>query len=34
MEDAAYRAIIDLAEAGRWEVAEREALQFRRDQQR
>jgi hypothetical protein len=34
MEHAAYRAIIDLAEAGRWEGAEREALQFRRDQQR
>lgn len=34
MEYAAYRAIIDLAEAGRWEGAEREALQFGRDQQR
>lgn len=33
-EYAAYRAIIQLAEAGRWEAAEREALQFRRDQQR
>jgi hypothetical protein len=29
-----YLAIIDLAEAGRWEAAEREALQFRRDQRR
>jgi hypothetical protein len=33
-EYAAYRAIIDLAEAGRWEAAERAALNFRRDQQR
>ena len=33
-EYACYLAIIDLAEAGRWEAAEREALQFRRDQQR
>jgi hypothetical protein len=33
-EYAAYRAIIDLAAAGRWEAAEREALNFRRDQQR
>lgn len=33
-EYACYRAIIDLAEAGRWEAAERHALQVRRDQQR
>jgi hypothetical protein len=33
-EYAAYHAIIDLAEAGRWEAAERRALNFRRDQQR
>ena len=33
-EYACYRAIIDLAEAGRWEAAEQQALQFRRDQQR
>lgn len=33
-EYACYRAIIDLAEAGRWEAAEREALLVRRDQQR
>jgi len=33
-EYACYRAIIELAESGRWEAAEREALQFRRDQQR
>jgi hypothetical protein len=33
-EYAAYQAIIDLAAAGRWEAAEREALNFRRDQQR
>lgn len=33
-EYACYRAIIDLAEAGRWEAAERQALEFRRDQQR
>ena len=33
-EYACYRAIIDLAEAGRWEAAERQALQVRRDQQR
>lgn len=33
-EYACYRAIIDLAEAGRWEAAERQALKVRRDQQR
>lgn len=33
-EYASYRAIIELAEAGRWEAAEREALRFRQDQQR
>ncbi|MFM8413858.1 MAG: hypothetical protein ACKOCX_03950 [Planctomycetota bacterium] len=33
-EYACYRSIIDLAQAGRWEAAERQALQFRRDQQR
>ena len=33
-EYACYQAIIELAEAGRWEAAEREALLFRRDQQR
>ena len=33
-EYACYRAIIDLAEAGRWEAAEQEALRFRQDQQR
>jgi len=33
-EYACYRAIIDLAEAGRWEAAEQAALDFRRDQQR
>lgn len=33
-EYACYRAIIELAESGRWQAAEREALQFRRDQQR
>ena len=33
-EYACYRAIIDLAEAGRWEAAEQEALRLRRDQQR
>jgi hypothetical protein len=33
-EYAFYQTIIDLAEAGRWEAAEREALRFRREQQR
>ncbi len=33
-EYACYRAIIELAEAGRWEAAEQAALDFRRDQQR
>jgi hypothetical protein len=33
-EYACYRAIIELAEAGRWEAAERQALEVRRDQQR
>jgi len=33
-EYACYQAIIGLAEAGRWDAAEREALRFRRDQRR
>lgn len=33
-EYACYQSIIGLAEAGRWEAAEREALRFRRDQRR
>lgn len=33
-EYACYRSIVDLAKAGRWEAAEREALRFRRDQHR
>lgn len=33
-EEAWYREIIDLAEAGRWADAERRATDFRRDQRR
>jgi hypothetical protein len=33
-EYACYQAIIALAEAGRWQEAERQAIRFRRDQRR